>query len=80
MRKLYLSALALTLALSGSVFAQKKQQDIPLQFGASFSGSAKMKLCRNSVITVWVNLFIGDYTLSPVENGMEKFMAVQPNG
>lgn len=38
MRKLYLSALALTLALSGSVFAQKKQQDIPLQFGASFFG------------------------------------------
>ena len=38
MRKLYLSALALTLALSGSVFAQKKQQDIPLQFGASYFG------------------------------------------
>lgn len=38
MRKLYLSALALILALSGSVFAQKKQQDIPLQFGASYFG------------------------------------------
>lgn len=38
MRKLYVSALALALALSGSVFAQKKQQDIPLQFGASYFG------------------------------------------
>lgn len=47
MRKLYVSALALALALSGSVFAQKKQQDIPLQFGASYFGKRQDEAMRN---------------------------------